>query len=148
MHVKSTCMLPFASQRPKHVKISHHVSHSTGGGGHLRPIISAPTSSHHPSLPFNLNLHHTVRSHNMSTQEPDASLHLPRLLCLHGGGVSASVFRLQMRAVYAQLRDKFRLVYADGPWLCEAGPGILPVFEGAGPFRVSLRGWSRGHECL
>ncbi|KAI9664196.1 MAG: hypothetical protein M1831_002375 [Alyxoria varia] len=75
----------------------------------------------------------------MSTQEPDPTLHLPRLLCLHGGGVSASIFRLQMRAVYPQLRHKFRLVYADGPWLCEAGPGILPVFEGAGPFRRWLR---------
>lgn len=69
----------------------------------------------------------------------DPTLHLPRLLCLHGGGVNAEVFRIQSRAILAALQPHFRLVFADGPFLCDPGPGIVPVFAGYGPFRRWLR---------
>ncbi|KAK7542709.1 citrinin biosynthesis oxidoreductase-like protein CtnB [Phyllosticta citribraziliensis] len=69
----------------------------------------------------------------------DSDLHLPRILCLHGGGVTAEIFRLQSRALLNRLRTSFRLVFADGPFLCSAGPGIVPVYADLGPYRRWLR---------
>jgi pimeloyl-ACP methyl ester carboxylesterase len=59
---------------------------------------------------------------------------LPRILCLHGGGSSAAIFSFQVRKIKKALAPSFHLVFVNGPWECLAGPGILPVFEGAGPF--------------
>ena len=73
----------------------------------------------------------------MSDLEEDLSH--PRILCLHGGGVNAEVFRLQMRAIIASLKPYFRFVFADAPFLCDAGPGIVPVYESFGPFRRWFR---------
>lgn len=73
----------------------------------------------------------------MSDSEEDLSH--PRILCLHGGGVNAEVFRLQMRAIIASLKPYFRFVFADAPFLCDAGPGIVPVYENFGPFRRWFR---------
>ncbi|GJD04435.1 citrinin biosynthesis oxydoreductase CtnB [Colletotrichum higginsianum] len=42
----------------------------------------------------------------------DPTLHLPRILCLHGGGVNASVFKVQCRALISRLKNHFRLVFA------------------------------------
>lgn len=78
---------------------------------------------------------------------PDSTLHLPRILCLHGGGVTASAFRLQSRTLLSHLRPYFRLVFADGPFLCDAGPGILPVYADHGPFRRWLR-WLPEHPVV
>ncbi|KAF2088123.1 hypothetical protein K490DRAFT_40487 [Saccharata proteae CBS 121410] len=74
----------------------------------------------------------------------DATLHLPRILCLHGGGVTAEIFALQSRALIAHLRPSFRLVFADGPFLCAPGPGIHPVYADHGPYRRWLR-WLPSH---
>lgn len=60
--------------------------------------------------------------------------HLPRILCLHGAGSSATIFRIQTRAIQKALQHHFRLVFIDAPFESDAGPGILPVFEGAGPY--------------
>lgn len=62
----------------------------------------------------------------------------PRILCLHGGGVNAQVFELQCRVLIKQLED-FRLVFADGPFLSEPGPGIAAVYGDRGPFRCWLK---------
>jgi pimeloyl-ACP methyl ester carboxylesterase len=75
---------------------------------------------------------------------PDSSLQLPRILCLHGGGVNSEIFRLQCRGIIASLSHEFRLVFADGPFLCDAGPGILPVYADFGPYRRWLR-WLSNH---
>ena len=80
------------------------------------------------------------------SHEPDDSLHLPRILCLHGGGVNGSIFQTQARALIKQLPD-FRLVFANAPWLSEAGPGILPVYKDHGPFRRWLR-WRPEHPVM
>lgn len=77
----------------------------------------------------------------------DPTLHLPRILCLHGGGVTASAFRLQCRILITYLAPFFRLVFADGPFLCDAGPGILPVYADYGPFRRWLRWLPEHAEC-
>jgi len=74
----------------------------------------------------------------------EASLSLPRILCLHGGGVNAEVFRMQARALIRSLESTFRLVFADAPFFCDAGPGIVPVYEDCGPFRRWLR-WLPEH---
>lgn len=73
-------------------------------------------------------------------------LHHPRILCLHGGGVTAEIFRLQSRALIAHL-PAFRLVFADGPFFCNPGPGIVPVYQDHGPFRRWLR-WLPEHPAL
>lgn len=67
----------------------------------------------------------------------DSSLALPRILCLHGGGVTGDVFRLQARALIQAFKSRFRFVFVDAPFLCDAGPGISPsttttVLSGAG----------------
>ena len=73
------------------------------------------------------------------TTPPASTLHLPRILCLHGGGVNAEIFALQCRAIITRLSSTFRLVFADGPHFCGPGPEIIPVYESYGPFRRWLR---------
>ena len=80
----------------------------------------------------------------MSQASEDPTLHLPRLLCLHGGGVSGHVFRLQCRELIAQLKPHLRLCFADGPYACGPGPGMLPVYRDHGPFYRWLR-WLPEH---
>ena len=65
--------------------------------------------------------------------EPSNS-HLPRILCLHGGGTSAMIFKIQTRRLQWSLRQHFRFVFVDAPFESAAGPGVLPIFEGCGPF--------------
>lgn len=76
------------------------------------------------------------------TEDP-TNLHAPRILCLHGGGVTAEIFRLQARALIKAL-PQFRFVFADGPHFCNAGPGIMPVYADYGPFQRWLR-WLPEH---
>jgi hypothetical protein len=65
----------------------------------------------------------------------DRTLHLPRILCLHGGGTNARIFRAQCRGLIAQLKFEFRLVFAEGPFISEAGPEVTTVFGQWGPFK-------------
>jgi predicted esterase len=66
---------------------------------------------------------------------PDPSTrHLPRILCLHGGGVNAEVFELQCRAIIARLRPYFRLVFVNGPLPCAPHEKIVAVYGDQGPF--------------
>ncbi|KAL6715161.1 hypothetical protein ACLMJK_007425 [Lecanora helva] len=60
--------------------------------------------------------------------------HLPRILCLHGGGTSALIFRIQTRRLQQSLREHFQFVFVDGPFEAGPGPGVLPVFEDCGPY--------------
>lgn len=76
---------------------------------------------------------------------PPEDLGLPRILCLHGGGVNSEVFRAQSRSLIKNL-PQFRLVFADGPFYCAPGPGIVPVYEDFGPFRRWLR-WIPGEHA-
>lgn len=59
---------------------------------------------------------------------------LPRILCLHGGGTSAMIFKIQTRRIQYALRNVFSFVFVDGPFESGPGPGVLPVFEGCGPY--------------
>src|SRR5579862_9027674 len=60
--------------------------------------------------------------------------HLPRILCIHGAGSSGAIFRIQSRKIQHALRNEFRFVFVQAPFKSQAGPGVYPVFEGAGPF--------------
>lgn len=68
-----------------------------------------------------------------------SNLALPRILCLHGGGVNAQVFELQCRVIISRLKTSFRLVFVDGPFPSEAHPAIVQVFGELGPFYSWLR---------
>lgn len=73
--------------------------------------------------------------------EQSTTMHLPRILCLHGGGTNASIFRNQMRAFLAhpQLSQRYRFVFAEAPFFCDEGIGVGAVYANWGPFRR----WSR-----
>lgn len=60
--------------------------------------------------------------------------HLPRLLCLHGGGTSALIFKIQTRRLQWALRSSFKFVFTDGPFPSGAGPGVLPAFADCEPY--------------
>lgn len=64
--------------------------------------------------------------------------HRPRLLCLHGGGTNATIFQYQSRNLISKLSACFHLVYAEAPFLCDAGPNVLPLYKDHGPFRCWL----------
>lgn len=72
----------------------------------------------------------------------DPNLHLPRILCLHGGGTNARIFRTQCRVIRARLATLFRLVFVDAPYFSQPGPDVELVYANWGPFRS----WRRpGH---
>lgn len=60
--------------------------------------------------------------------------HLPRILCLHGGGTSATIFKIQVRRLLYALRDHFKFVFVSAPYESGPGPGVMPVFAGCDPF--------------
>ncbi|KAL4915045.1 serine hydrolase-domain-containing protein [Aspergillus aurantiobrunneus] len=66
-------------------------------------------------------------------------LHLPRILCLHGGGTNARIFRNQCRSLLEQLKPHFRLVFADAPFYAGPGPDVESVYAQWGPFRSWVR---------
>ncbi|KAK6953343.1 hypothetical protein Daesc_005646 [Daldinia eschscholtzii] len=80
----------------------------------------------------------------MATKGEDATLHLPRILCLHGGGTNARIFRAQCRVVSRTLEPYFRMVYAEAPYESGAGPDVLSVYAEHGPFKRWLR-WLPEH---
>ncbi|KAI4220884.1 MAG: hypothetical protein L6R36_007300 [Xanthoria steineri] len=67
--------------------------------------------------------------------KPKTKSNLPCLLCLHGGGTSAHIFAIQVGRLQRALAKHFRFVFVDGPFICPPGPGVLPFFEGMGPYR-------------
>lgn len=69
----------------------------------------------------------------------DPTLHLPRILCLHGGGTNARIFRMQCRILERTLRPHFRLVYAEATLPARPGPDVTSVYKGYGPFKAWLR---------
>jgi predicted esterase len=78
------------------------------------------------------------------TSTPE-DLTLPRILCLHGGGVTGAIFRAQFRSFLRALDTRFRFVFVDAPFFCDAGPGIVPVYSDWGPFRRWFR-WLPSHD--
>ncbi|PKY02823.1 hypothetical protein P168DRAFT_320363 [Aspergillus campestris IBT 28561] len=68
-----------------------------------------------------------------------ATLHLPRILCLHGGGTNAHIFRMQCRVLNRKLRPYFRLVFAEAALPARPGPDVTVAYKFYGPFKAWLR---------
>ncbi|KAH9904439.1 serine hydrolase FSH [Xylariomycetidae sp. FL2044] len=83
----------------------------------------------------------------MDPPKSDNTLHLPRILCLHGGGTNALIFRMQCRVLSRQLSPHFRLAYAEAPYDSAAGPDVLSVYADHGPFKRWLR-WQPEHAAV
>nr|AMJ52081.1 lijB [Ascomycota sp. F53] len=69
----------------------------------------------------------------------DQTLHLPRILCLHGGGTNSRIFRAQCRIIRRHLENSFRLVFPDAPYLSKPGPDVTSVYADWGPFRSWMK---------
>ncbi|KAM4067953.1 serine hydrolase (FSH1) domain-containing protein [Hirsutella rhossiliensis] len=74
----------------------------------------------------------------LGSEGSDSSLHFPRILCLHGGGTNARIFRMQCRAFKYHLGSEFRFVFA-APFPARPGPDVTAVYSNCGPFRGWLR---------
>ncbi|PBP27624.1 citrinin biosynthesis oxydoreductase CtnB [Diplocarpon rosae] len=63
---------------------------------------------------------------------------LPRIACFHGGGSTASIFKVQCEQLQKLLSGSYELVFFDAPYERDAGPGVLPAFsyEQYGPYRT------------
>ena len=44
------------------------------------------------------------------------------------------IFKIQTMKLASTLRQHFHLVFVDAPFECPAGRGVLPIFEGCGPY--------------
>lgn len=65
---------------------------------------------------------------------------LPPILCLHGGGTSSAIFSVQTRQLRSVLQAHFTFVFVNAPIETGPGPGVLPYFEGSGPYFSWLSG--------
>lgn len=76
------------------------------------------------------------------TETPDTR---PIILCLHGGGSTSTVFKIQCRRLIWTLGSQFKFVFANAPHEGDPGFGMLPVFESCAPFyRWVTRKWKLG----
>lgn len=46
-----------------------------------------------------------------------------KILCLHGVGSSGAILEAQMANLQRELDPSYELVFVDGPFECERGPG-------------------------
>lgn len=74
-------------------------------------------------------------TNNRTAAAEDPTLHRPRILCLHGGGTNAHIFRAQCRSLSYALAPHFRLAYAEAPFLSDPGPDVASVYADCGPFK-------------
>lgn len=58
---------------------------------------------------------------------------LPRILCLHGAGSNAAIFRVQGRKIFSGLRDDFQFEFVESPFTSAPGPG-MELFADSPPF--------------
>ncbi|RMZ87438.1 hypothetical protein DV736_g5335, partial [Chaetothyriales sp. CBS 134916] len=90
-----------------------------------------------------------MRPQNASLEPDPSTLHLPRILCLHGGGVNSVIFRTQLRAFlsHPSLSSRYRFVFVDAPFECAEGVGVVPVYADWGPFKRWSR-WLATHPAI
>ncbi|KAK1750045.1 serine hydrolase FSH [Echria macrotheca] len=58
----------------------------------------------------------------------DPTLSYRRILCLHGGGVNAAIFKSQCRSFSSKLSAHFRLVFVDAPYPCPPHAAVTAVY--------------------
>lgn len=54
---------------------------------------------------------------------------MPRILCLHGHGTSASIFRSQTAAFRSKLDDSYVFDFIDAPFLSQGAPGVNTIYK-------------------
>ncbi|KAL4945214.1 serine hydrolase FSH [Aspergillus oleicola] len=81
----------------------------------------------------------TRPSLSKQTLVPSSNSHLPRILCLHGGGTNATIFSAQCRSLSSELQGQFRLIFANAPFYSGPGPDVESVYANWGPFRSWVR---------
>lgn len=79
----------------------------------------------------------------------DPSLPLPRILCLHGGGTNSEIFKIQLKPLlsHPSISSRFRFVFCEAPFTCDAGNGVSPVFDHLAPFARWSR-WLKSHATI
>ncbi|KAF3006745.1 hypothetical protein E8E13_009807 [Curvularia kusanoi] len=58
----------------------------------------------------------------------------PTLIAFHGSGSNATIHTVQLARLNRVLKDHFTIESLEAPFPSPAGPGILPFFDGCGPF--------------
>jgi predicted esterase len=58
----------------------------------------------------------------------------PTLIAFHGSGSNATIHTVQLARLNRILKDHFTVESLEAPFPSPAGPGILPFFDGCGPF--------------
>lgn len=76
---------------------------------------------------------------------PAGPFSAPRILCLHGGGTNAAIFRFQLRAIISRSKENFRFVFVEAPFISPAHEAVAEVFADFAPFRRWLR-FLKDHE--
>ncbi|CAL3962596.1 unnamed protein product [Diplocarpon coronariae] len=66
----------------------------------------------------------------LGPNEPDK----PAILCLHGSGTNSTIFNIQTIRLQRSLSSSFDFIFLDAPFEAPPGPGVMPVFDGCGPF--------------
>lgn len=118
-------------------KVKKGLSHSILG---MVELTKRTRNLNSQALPFFLNFPHSnwasrqVSTITMTAHSPTLRKPPRALLCIHGAGGSAAVFRVQLAKLSAALRNDFQLVYVTAPFPSDAGPGVLPLFQDMGPF--------------
>ncbi|KAH6633152.1 serine hydrolase FSH [Boeremia exigua] len=58
----------------------------------------------------------------------------PTLLAFHGSGSNATIHTVQLARLNRVLKPHFNIEPLEAPFPSPAGPGVLPFFDGCGPF--------------
>ncbi|KAF2114471.1 serine hydrolase FSH [Lophiotrema nucula] len=69
------------------------------------------------------------------TTSPYPSTTKPTILTFHGSGSNSTVHTVQLARLGRLLKPHFDLLTLEAPFPSAAGPGVLPFFEGCGPFK-------------
>jgi len=59
----------------------------------------------------------------------------PTILAFHGSGCNATIHTVQIARLSRLLNPHFNIRHIEGPFPSAAGPGVLPFFDGCGPFK-------------
>ncbi|KAF2476973.1 uncharacterized protein BDR25DRAFT_251450 [Lindgomyces ingoldianus] len=59
----------------------------------------------------------------------------PTLLAFHGSGSNGTIHTVQLARLTRHLKTHFNIISCEAPFPSPAGPGVLPFFEGCGPFK-------------
>lgn len=59
----------------------------------------------------------------------------PTLLAFHGSGSNATIHSVQLARLVRVIKPYFDIESVEAPFPSPAGPGILPFFEGCGPYK-------------